>query len=301
METKFKQIISNLFTTQVDFDIEEDSSGGKQQTFSRKFEQALKDNNPSIDLLRNCVKSLNKFSTKNDINKSMSLNNYITKASLVIVQEERRRPLEEQFPFVRYDIDALVSATSNLASYQTNKSEELERLIVKGFIQWLKEKNYVDAVQHSINGGKIIDKSGNSVVQWDGIIEAYDENNVLNLFMFEVKDTPHENDILKDATSDKEKARKSLQSRAERMMDVMNSLKVISNETMENQRGQFGIQNRVLHKIAKANSKFIFVYASRIFRPNIKESIQSLQKNSPKNVSYWCCELINWSLTVHND
>ncbi|KAJ1395804.1 hypothetical protein B484DRAFT_458984, partial [Ochromonadaceae sp. CCMP2298] len=128
-----------------------------------------------------------------------------------LMEAERARPLEEQFPFLRCDVDIssgniskltadvakLVKATLLLSRYVENKSDEMESNAVRVFVKWLQGEGYTDVSENeTIPSGIIRNSDGQDLVQWDGIIDAQ-FGIVQNLFLLEVKEIAHANDIPK--------------------------------------------------------------------------------------------------------
>jgi hypothetical protein len=126
---------------------------------------------------------------------------YYTLAT-ALTEEERNRPINEQFPFLRSDMDLLVENTlaleassKRLIETEKNKGKEMEDAVIPLFIDWLENNSYDPAVVPILDG-KIssLEEPSKLLVQWDGIIYAV-KNEDKKLFLIETKQIAHENDI----------------------------------------------------------------------------------------------------------
>jgi hypothetical protein len=310
----------------------------------------------SIGDIRDCGKELQLFSENIENEKRDTIYNYAFSLEIALKGEERKRPIEDQFPYLRKDIDwylelakrtarnidilsnenqltarnidilsnenqltarnidilsninqvtainidkisgdidkisgdidkisgdidNLSRNVNNLTKFQQNKSEELEILIVKGFISWLKTNGYFGILKSPIIGGKIIGRDKKVLVQWDGMVEAY-KGGKCYLFMIEVKDTAHINHILKDTKNDQGK--NTMEYRCERTKNFFQELKstdmALTSISFQQQERMFPCYDFEL----------IFVYGSRTIRQDIVKDIKTL--SGKINNKIWYCD-----------
>lgn len=142
---------------------------------------------------------------------------------------ERRRPLDDQFPYVRGDIDKLLemstqqtSNINNFFRYIDRRSKDMEEGVNQLFEKWLEDHNWkgdkvpLDKGQlyHIINGRK------KEMVQWDGIysgicqsvqkLDTIEQDQCRKcLFLIETKETGHPELILNDSPSLFEKGQRT--------------------------------------------------------------------------------------------
>ena len=186
------------------------------------------------------------------------------------MEEERDRPIDEQFPFVRLDIDKmsknidkLERSTRRLDCYNKNRDTELEVIIQKWLINHFQKQKYqVENLHDNIKNGEILNDTGDKpIVQWDAIVAVKKENEKL-LYFVETKTTPHINDILGDNQN-------TLKSRINRTKDFIQNLNFdnISGNT-KNQRAVF--KNYQDYEI-------VVCYASRNIDEWIKKGLEQFR------------------------
>ena len=161
---------------------------------------------------------------------------YILAMITKLVKEERERDIEEQFPYVRIDLDKLEKTSSNFVSYTLNQSVVLKEMIRTGLKCHFKYRDYtvVDLFDLIPNG--IIKKLNgkDDFVQWDAIIAISKEGeDSKRIYFVETKSKAHVNDVLVD--------KKCLLNRMSKTIELMADLKIadvneIKNENVYGQR-----------------------------------------------------------------
>ena len=134
-------------------------------------------------------------------NKNPNLKYYIELLNLSSV-EERLRPISEQFPFARCDIDILLKATENLEKSTSrlgrsskNKSNEMEAEVRREFFDELNKTGWNAVMMIEIIRGEIlsVDKPSTVLVEWDGIIYAtHEDSGISKVFFIETKEIASE-------------------------------------------------------------------------------------------------------------
>ena len=138
--------------------------------------------------------------------------------------QERSKPYDEQFPYVRYDVDTitknvdkLTTNVNKLCQYNSRRSKDLEDAVNLLFETWLAKKNWHSDkiplekgnIYHLVDGKKQV------LVQWDGIYSAERVNEKgekeKNLFFIETKESSHLTFIQDDKMSLYKKGEKTFQ------------------------------------------------------------------------------------------
>ena len=126
-----------------------------------------------------------------------------------IVENERSRPIEEQFPFLLNDLDKMTEdlretiislektaeSLKYIESNQKNVANEIENSLGELFKKWLERNQYEDIANVSLEGGRIYVKKGLELVQWDNVIGATLGTKEYIFFM-ECKDIGHANHLI---------------------------------------------------------------------------------------------------------
>ena len=187
-----------IFGEFIPFDLELDMEQFRSKVSNTPLESF------SIDELRGAREILYSQSNKMD-NKNPALKFY-TVLMYSLSVEERSRPISEQFPYARCDIDSLVKATENLEKStrridQTlkNKSDEMGIEVRRVFLAELIRNEWDAEIMTEIIGGIIfsLTKPKVELVQWDGIITAVHKSGSKKIFFIETKEIANEADIFR--------------------------------------------------------------------------------------------------------
>ena len=188
----------------------------------------------NLELSRFNINELRQFASKLKNNsKSMNKTNpelkYYLSMITKLVKEERERDIEEQFPYVRIDLDQLEKTSSNLVSYTLNQSVVLEEMIRTWLKCHFKYRNYIVVdLFDIISDGVIKHLNGkDDLVQWDAMIAVSNED-LKRIYFVETKSKAHKNDILGD--------KKCLQSRMSKTIELMADLKITDVNEIKNEK-----------------------------------------------------------------
>lgn len=214
--------------------------------------------------------------TANLLSSSMDKTNdklkYYQSVKVHLENAERERPIEEQFPFVRTDMDEfdrqlnkLFTSRAFVENRLNNESDQMELAVQQLFRAHLKREKW-DYWDVPLLGGKVYRKKDVSLVQWDAMIGARRDDE-FRLFLVETKIYPHANDIICDK-DDKVKYSKCLYERGMRTIAYLASL---SDKNIKGQCDPMRMQDNVLLELVDA--KVELVYSSRIMNDEIKERI----------------------------
>ena len=227
--------------------------------------------------------------------------------SVRLLETERARPLDEQFPYVCNDLDGLLKATaalekstsmlaestSNLANSTAifengvrNKSKEMEMTVNASFLSVLEKRGW-SAVEVHIYSGIIykLDKPSEELVQWDGLVSATNKETAEEmLFLIETKEIAHINDIQGNW--------KGLYERGVRTFDYITQLK------LQLPKGTtYNASTKMQHTIFKsfADYNITLVYASGIISDEIKQMALEVNETFklyayPKQTQVWLME-----------
>ena len=234
--------------------------------------------------------------------------------SFRLLQTERARPIDEQFPYVCNDLDGLLKATatllqstSNLAKSTAvfengveNKSKEMEMTVNASFLSVLENRGW-SAVEVHIYSGIIykLDKPSEELVQWDGLVSATNKETAEEmLFLIETKEIAHINDIRGHY--------KGLYERGVRTFDYITQLKLpLPKGTTYN------ASTKMQHTIFKsfADYNITLVYASGIISDEIKQKALEVKEDFklhafPTQIQVWvmaCPRFVSSTLSVMTD
>ena len=142
-----------------------------------------------------------------------------------LISEERNRPMDEQFPFMRTDLDqlskiaeSLTKSTDFLDNARLNRSREMERDINALFVEDMRKTglsviSIVSTDQTKYTGVQLTVKKGDSV-EWDGIyagVDDHGDNKQANIFLIETKEIANARDIFENKRNLFKKVTKTLQ------------------------------------------------------------------------------------------
>ena len=234
---------------------------------------------PSDDCMKDCtVEQLRDIKrTANLRSSSMDKTNdklkYYNIVKVFLEEEERKHPIDEQFPFVRIDMDVfdrqldkMLKSMTQLHKETLNFSTQMELAVRKLFGAYL-DSNGWDYWDVPLTGGKIYRKKGDSLVQWDSIIGARKDDD-FRLFLVETKTIPHQNDIFC------EKGDEGYDTILERGKRTIEYTKSLRSKNMKGLNGALRTQDNLLLEFVEA--KIVFVYASGIMHDDIKDRIKRL-------------------------
>ena len=241
--------------------------------------------------------------------------------SFLLLQTERARPFDEQFPYVCNDLDGLLKATATLekraskllvlttnlvkstADFEKgveNKSNEMKMTVNASFLSLLENRGW-SAVEVHIDGGMIyrLDTPRVELVQWDGLVAANHKNTGEEmLFLIETKEIAHINDIRGH--------HKGLYERGLRTFDYITQLELpLSKGTTYNANTK--MQHTIFRSFADYN--ITLVYASGIISDEIKQKALEVKEDFklhafPTQIQVWvmaCPRFVSSTLSVMTD
>lgn len=182
-----------------------------------------------------------------------------------------------------------LEATSlNLVENRQNRANQLEQIFGIAFEKWLVNELYTDQENFNSQEGIFIDRNKKDLVQWDYILNA-SRNGVKFLFLMEVKEYAHLNDILPQDGIPEHAKRKTLLFRVLRTIELNDSLKT----NLKGTSVRFQNQANLFHGV-----KIIIVFASSNLRDDLKKAVSSLKdyvelKNAASRgveLEFWCAE-----------
>ena len=241
--------------------------------------------------------------------------------SFLLLQTERARPFDEQFPYVCNDLDGLLKATaalekstsmlaestSNLANSTAifengvrNKSKEMEMTVNASFLSLLENRGW-SAVEVHIDGGIMyrLDTPRVELVQWDGLVSANNKNTGEEmLFLIETKEIAHINDIRGH--------HKGLYERGLRTFEYLTDLK-----SPLPKGTTYDAKTKMQHAIFRSFAAYdiTLVYASDIISDEIKQKALEVKQELnllafPTQIQVWvmeCPRFVSSTLSVMTD
>ena len=200
---------------------------------------------------------------------------YILAMITKLVKEERERDIEEQFPYVRIDLDQLEKTSSNLVSYTLNQSVVLEEMIRTWLKCHFKYRNYIVVdLFDIISDGVIKHLNGkDDLVQWDAMIAVSNED-LKRIYFVETKSKAHVKDVLGD--------KKCLQNRMSKTIELMADLKIadVNENKNENVYGQRAYLKRFI------DYEIVACYASNSIGKWIIDGLTTLKDTLGIKVEY---------------
>jgi hypothetical protein len=199
---------------------------------------------------------------------------------LCLSSEERARPIEEQFPFVRADLDQLSTNTikleasvESLCNKSRNTAIEMEAAVCALFDVWLDEKapEFGDHWRIVLPDGKIFSGKNVCLVQWDGIFGTSKYGEV-RLILIETKEIPHSNDLIIEGADGAQNG-KTLYGRGKKTVQYLRDL--CDESKPRSNYGPMRTQENVLRDFVGA--RLTVCYASGLMRDDIKDSLRQLQ------------------------
>ena len=249
----------------------------------------------TVEELRNIKGTANLLSSP--LNKTDEKLKYYQTVKVYLEKAERERPIDEQFPYVRSDMDEFDRQLNKLLTSRVfvenrlnNESDQMELAVRQLFRAHLKEEGW-DFWDVPLKGGKLYRKKDVLLVQWDTMIGAR-KGDEYRLYLVETKLYPHANDILCDK-DDKKRYSKCLYERGKRTIDYLSSLSI---KNIKGQCDVMRMQDNLLLEIADA--KVELVYSSRIMNDDIKERIEQVSTllrvdGYSANVSFMECPSVS--------
>ena len=167
--------------------------------FSDMLNEKCAVKNCTVKQLRGIKGTANLLSSS--IDKTNNKLKYYQAVKVQLEKAERECPIEEQFPFVRTDMDEfdrqlnkLFTSRAFVENRLNNESDQMELAVQQLFRAHLKRENW-DYWDISLLEGKVYRKKDVPLVQWDGIIGAR-RGDEFRLFLMETKMYPHADDII---------------------------------------------------------------------------------------------------------
>ena len=234
--------------------------------------------------------------------------------SFLLLQTERARPFDEQFPYVCNDLDGLLKATATLLESTTNllkatadlgkdvenESKEIEIPVNASFLSLLENRGWSAAEVH-IDGGIMyrLDTPRVELVQWDGLVSANNKNTGEEmLFLIETKKIAHINDIRGH--------HKGLYERGLRTFEYLTDLK-----SPLPKGTTYDAKTKMQHAIFRSFAAYdiTLVYASDIISDEIKQKALEVKQELnllafPTQIQVWvmeCPRFVSSTLSVMTD
>ena len=216
---------------------------------------------------------------------------------LYLEKAERERSIDEQFPYVRTDMDEFDKQLNKLftsrafVEYRLNYESDQMELAVRQLFRAHLKKGEWDFWDVPLSEGKLYKKKDVLLVHWDTMIGARNGDEC-RLFLLETKLYPHANDVLCDE-NDIKRYNKCLYVRGKRTIVYLASL---SDKNIKEQCGTMRTQDTAL--IEFVDAKVELVYASRIMNQEIKTRIEQVSTllsadGYSANVSFMECPTVS--------
>lgn len=252
-------------------------------------EVILQENDPllqtmNITKLRDCVRLINR--KLSGVNKENPRHYQYMMLKYRIVENERSRPIEEQFPFLLNDLDKMTEdlretrislektaeSLKYIESNQKNVANEIENSLGELFKKWLERNQYEDIANVSLEGGRIYVKKGLELVQWDNVIGATLGTKDYIFFM-ECKDIGHANHLIFQPPEKKTK-RLDMSEKIERTYDYL-TRKV---HLIDENKIWRGLRSQINELKQYENACIVFVFAcASVISEEVKERTEKLK------------------------
>ena len=265
-----------IFGGLIPFDLEMDEEEFRRKASTISLELL------SIGELRDARGILSQQSIEMD-NRNPNLKYYV-QLMYLLSAEERRRPISEQFPFTRCDIDILLKATENLEKSTSrlersskDKSIEMEAEVRREFFDELNKTGWDAVMMIEIIRGEIlsIDIPSRVLVEWDGIIHAtHEDSGISKVFFIETKEIADEKDIFREG--------EGLFDRSKRTYDYLQLLKMKTTDRISN--SEMSKTQRAAFR-ALEDYEPTFVYASGNVDEKTNLNVLSAEKKS-EDINY---------------
>ena len=231
--------------------------------------------------------------------------------------EERRRPIDEQFPFVRTDLDQLSTITESLAKTTKfldnaglNRSREMEVAVNALFVEEMKKKDLpiisiVSTDQSKYTGVELTVKKGEHI-QWDGmyaVIDCHGEYKQATIFLIETKEIANARDIFENENNLSDKVTKTLRYLEQRKQPSKGDKRPTDKDLVDIQKEQVasflkvpldGVENSTAPKI-------VVIYASGNMPSHVVEKLVKLRDKFEGKVNVWSMECPRLTMCQIND
>lgn len=239
----------------------------------------------NITELRDCVRLINR--KLSGVNKESPHHYQYMMLKFRIVENERSRPIEEQFPFLLNDLDKMTEdlretrislektaeSLKYIESNQKNVANEIENSLDELFKKWLERNQYEDIANVSLEGGRIYLKKGLELVQWDNVIGATLGTKEYIFFM-ECKDIGHANHLIFQPPEKKTK-RLDMSEKIERTYDYL-TRKV---HLIDENKIWRGLRSQINELKQYENAYIVFVFAcASVISEEVKERTEKLKE-----------------------
>lgn len=239
----------------------------------------------NITELRDCVRLINR--KLSGVNKGSPRHYQYMMLKYKIVENERSRPIEEQFPFLLNDLDKMTEdlretrislektaeSLKYIESNQKNVANEIENSLGELFKKWLERNQYEDIANVSLEGGRIYVKKGLELVQWDNVIGATLGTKEYIFFM-ECKDIGHANHLIFQPPEKKTK-RLDMSEKIERTYDYL-TRKV---HLIDENKIWRGLRSQINELKQYENACIVFVFAcASVISEEVKERTEKLKE-----------------------
>lgn len=239
----------------------------------------------NITELRDCVRLINR--KLSGVNKENPRHYKYMMLKYRIVENERSRPIEEQFPFLLNDLDKMTEdlretrislektaeSLKYIESNQKNVANEIENSLGELFKKWLERNQYEDIANVSLEGGRIYVKKGLELVQWDNVIGATLGTKEYIFFM-ECNDIGHANHLIFQPPEKKTK-RLDMSEKIERTYDYL-TRKV---HLIDENKIWRGLRSQINELKQYENACIVFVFAcASVISEEVKERTEKLKE-----------------------
>ena len=290
------EVLRELFGNTLD-DVDVSLKNSFDEMSLEKFDECLRNvewDNFNVFQLRDFNTKVKNLIISTKIDKKSPFNALALAVSLKLEEMERGRPVEEQFPFLRDDVNSLLrlsfsqqKSIQNSINYEKNKADELEYLVSRELCVSLEREGWDVDTNVLSKGGKIYKSNGDELVQWDSSLAAVKDIHK-RLILVDTKDTPHESHIY-GSPNDKKGLNRSLKSRALRTVEYLQQL------TPNDDIGFKEAYKRQMRSLFPYKDyKKVIVFASRFIRDGVKEEMEKLSRDEDicnLGIDIWCCEL----------
>jgi len=220
--------------------------------------------------------------------------------------EERNRPIEDQFPFMRTDLDqlskiaeSLTKSNAFLDNLRMNRSLEMERDVNTLFVEYMRGKGMSlisirSTDERKLTGVQLTLQKGDTV-QWDGIYAGVDDHGdgiQANIFLIETKEIANARDIFENERNLCKKAKKTLQY-FEQLKQTPSQRKPLKGKTtVDFQKEQISSYLKVPldgeeHSI---EPKVVVIYASGNMPSDVFEKLKMLRDEFKGKIHVWSME-----------
>ena len=232
--------------------------------------------------------------------------------------EEQRRPIDEQFPFVRTDLDQLSTITESMTKTTKfldnaglNRSRVMECSVNALFVEDMKKKGLLPIIsivstdQSKYIGVELTVKKDEHIL-WDGmyaVIDCHGYYKQATIFLIETKEIANARDIFENENNLSDKVTKTLRYFDQRKQPSKGVKRPTDKDLVDIQKEQVasflkvpldGVEN-------SAAPKIVVVYASGNMPSNVVEELVKLRNKFEGKVHVWSMECPRLTMCQIND